>query len=285
MLLKSNVLYPYPLLWEEKEDYLNNSSFNIKLSMQSIGPKTHFYIDVELNNTELFNYYNDKKVDIICHFECPKTKYRNSINLIIGENDIVIDSNKLNGKVEVISVLRNNQLLTNYTNIDFNAFYKGIMFEIPEYSTMAISSRFEVYIEKEIDTLSNISSIISIIPDYENKKNVKVDMGDKNKIYIKLPEKVFTNYFTISTSEEYNSRVFSMLVVPALMETFYYLLEQEDFGLFEDYRWFRGLRKVVKNIVNVDLTYDFLKTANLFELSQKIIDNPIKDAFDKMTGR
>lgn len=285
MLLKSSVLYPYPILWEEKDDFIKNTSFNMSLSMQTVGPKTHFYINVTLDNNELLELVKNDKVNIVCHFECPKTKYRNSEILYIGENDIIVDSNKLNGKVEVLSVLQNIIELPLYSNGDFSNFYKGITFDIPEFSILAISSRYEVYIEKEIDTLSNISSIISIIPDYTNKKNVLVELNDHNKIFIKLPEKIFVSYFSVSTSEEYNSRVFSMLVVPALMETFYYLLDQEDFGLFDDYRWFRGLRKVIKSVLNEELTYDFLKASNLFELAQKIIDNPIKDAFDKMTGR
>ena len=82
MQLKSNKLFPYPVLWEEKDDYRKNDAFSITVSYSTFPKKTELQIVVELNNNQLMTLA-ESAVDVVCHIECPATKYRNSFVLRI----------------------------------------------------------------------------------------------------------------------------------------------------------------------------------------------------------
>ena len=282
MQLKSNKLFPHPVLWEEKDDFKNNDAFSMAVSYSTSSRKTDLSILIELKNKQLISMIGNVAF-VACHIECPTTKYRNSFILNIGENTITIPSNELNGKVEIVSMIQTNTRLDAYSNEDFNDFYEGITFDIEPYSILAISPQYKIDIEKENENLSNVSSIVSVIPDPENKKAMTISCENPNKIYIKLPQKAYLHYSGLSKNETYNELIFSLLIVPALIDVFDYLIKVEDLDIFEDYRWFRGLSKKVKQITNCDLTIDFLKKSDLIALSQKILSNPIDDAFDIIT--
>ena len=281
MQLKSNKLFPYPVLWEEKDDYKNNGSFSISVKYFTFPKKTEIQVFVELKNDQLISLI-DTKIDVVCHIECPATKYRSSFTLKIGENSITIPSNELNGKTEVVAVLQSNTKINGYNNDDFCDFYKNMSFDIDPYSILAISSQYSIPIDKENDNLSNVSSIISVIPDLDSKKAMTVSCENPNKIYIKLPSKSYSHYSVISKNYIYNELIFSLLIVPALVNVFDYLIKTEDFDVFEDYRWFRGLSKKVEEVTKNELTVQFLKKSDLLELSQKLLAYPIDDAFGKI---
>lgn len=281
MQLKSNKLFPYPVLWEEKDDYKKNDAFSISTKYSTFPKKTEIQIIVELKNDQLLSLIGSA-VDVVCHIECPATKYRNSFVLGVGENNISMPSNELNGKVEIVAVLQSKIRIESYRNDDFSDFYKNMSFDIDAFSILAISSQYSIPIEKENDNLSNVSSIISIIPDSENKKTMTVSCENPYKIYIKLPAKSYSHYSAISKNESYNELIFSLLVVPTLVTVFDYLIKAEEFDVFEDYRWFRGLAKKVKDVTKNELTVELLKKSDLLDLSQKILAYPIDDAFDKI---
>ena len=281
MQLNSNKLFPHPVLWEEKDDYKNKDAFIISVYSSIFPKKTELQINVELKNEQLLSLV-DYVADVVCHVECPTTKYRNSFILRIGDNTITIPSNELNGKVEVVAVLQSKRKIEKYNNDDFNDFYKNMSFDIEEYSILAISSQYSIQIDKENDNLSNVSSIISVIPDLDNKKTMTVSCENPYKIYIKLPQKSYSHYSTISKNSSYNELIFSLLIVPALVGVFDYLIKAEEFDVFEDYRWFRGLSKKVKEVTKSELTVRLLKKSDLLELSQRILAYPIDDAFDKI---
>ena len=281
MQLKSNKLFPYPVLWEEKDDYKRNDTFSLIANYSTFPKKTELQIVVDLKNNQLLSLVGSV-IDVVCHIECPATKYRNSFILKIGDNVITIPSNELNGKVEIVAVLQSKCKIEKYRNEDFNDFYKDISFDIEPYSILAISSQYSIQIDKENDNLSNVSSIISVIPDSENKKAMTVSCENPNKIYIKLPSKSYSHYSAISKNESYNELIFSLLIVPALVSVFDYLIKAEEFDVFEDYRWFRGLSKKIKEVTKSELTIELLKKSDLLELSQRILAYPVDDAFDKI---
>lgn len=113
---------------------------------------------------------------------------------------------------------------------------------------------------------------------------MSVSCESKSKIYVKLPQKSYLHYSTISKNDTYNDVIFSLVVIPALVMTFKYLIVQEDLEAFEDYRWYRGLCKKFKEVMKIDLSSEYLSKADLLEISQRILGSPINGAFDKITS-
>ena len=280
MQLKSNKMFPYPVLWEEKDDYVKNDSFDLKISHYFVGNKTIIEASISLMNSEILDFVNNGQACIICHIECPKTKYRNCFTLHTGINELDIYSNQLNGKVEIVSVIQTIKDIKEYRNEDFSSKFGKIKFDIPKNSIIAISSHYNVPIEKDLDSLANISSIVSIIPLEDNGKDMQVSCENPAKIYVKLPQKAYFNYSAISKLEKYNPIVFSLIIVPALVHVFNYIINQGDIEMLDDFRWFKGLSKKINDLKDATMSIEYLQKTDLVVLAQRILGDPIVGSFE-----
>lgn len=280
MQLKSNKMFPYPVLWEEKDDYINNNAFELKIAHYFVGNKTMIEATINLVNEEVLGLVNNGKACIICHVECPKTKYRNCFELHNGINELEIHSNQLNGKVEIVSVIQTISDISDYRNYDFSNKFGKIRFDIPKNSIIAISSHYNIPIEKDLDSLANISSIVSIIPLDDNGKDMQVSCENPAKIYVKLPQKAYLNYSAISKTEKYNPIVFSLIIVPALVHVFNYIINQGDIEMLDDFRWFKGLSKKINDLKDASMTIDYLQKTDLVVLAQRILGDPVVSSFE-----
>ena len=107
-----------------------------------VGNKTMIEATINLVNGEVLDLVNNVKACIICHVECPKTKYRNCFELHNGINELEIYSNQLNGKVEIVSVIQTISVISDYRNYYFSNKFGKIRFDIPKNSIIAISSHY-----------------------------------------------------------------------------------------------------------------------------------------------
>ena len=101
-----------------------------------------------------------------------------------------------------------------------------------------------------------------------------------NKIKILLCEKDYNIYKKIANSPKLQPILHSMIIIPALVYVFE-LLRREEFESYEDNRWFRAIRKTLKNN-SIELTEENLGIYSSIELAQKILDMPLSRAFENI---
>ena len=113
--------------------------------------------------------------------------------------------------------------------------------------------------------------------------DIKIDTSH-NKIVISLPKETFSIYSNMSTLMDIQPVMHSMIIMPALVSALTEIKElRNQLYTFEDYRWFRSLRKACAKM-NVSFTEEVLANIDAFELAQKLLDSPIPKAVNFLRG-
>lgn len=283
MKIKSSRLYSYPVLSAMYDDYIG-SNFNIKVKAYKKTKNLSLIINCDLNNDDLLALINKEKAKIICHFECPKTKLRYTKDLKIGDNDFDIPNADINEQLQLVAFVVAKEDLKDYTSKAFNPDYSNVKFNIETGSVLAISNQPDVPIEKNIYDLSNVPSIISIVPyNSETDHKIYIDMDDNNKIMVRLQKNDYQNCAELGRGvSDYTPILHSMIIIPALTHVFDILKSDiETFHSYEDKRWFKSLSKKIESL-NKKMDYDELKNQDSLSLAQEIIESPLESALKNL---
>ena len=106
MKILTNRQIPHPVLWEEKDDYKTSSEFGVELSYRkSTKKEIELKFFVKLKSEILNQLINENKAEILLHFECSDTKYRETKVLKIGENKILLDRTRIEGDLYILPLI------------------------------------------------------------------------------------------------------------------------------------------------------------------------------------
>ena len=279
MRIKNNRLFTYPVLTNMNDDYVN-CSFKTLIKATKRVRSLEISIECELDNNELLKLLEDDRIEIICHIECSKTKLRYIEKLELGINNIEIDSRFINENIEVVTFIIAKEEINNYSSSKFNKDYNNASFNIERAQIMAIASQVDIPITKDIYDLSDVPSIITIIP--SNVKYMEVNMDD-HKIIIKLPKKDFDNYSIFGKTISMHTPILhSMVIVPSLIYVVDELIKRNnDFEGYLDRRWFKVLKKKIESL-NHEFNSDTMGRIGPLKLVQEILENPLSVALENL---
>lgn len=103
---------------------------------------------------------------------------------------------------------------------------------------------------------------------------------------IKLPWKDYANYRALRSLPEAQSVLNSLTIIPALVYVFGQLRVQsiEERNLNNsDTLWYRVLSKTLSTQFNCDIESVQFDSQNFLELAQKLVNDPLTDAFKFLT--
>jgi len=165
-----------------------------------------------------------------------------------------------------------------YSNSRFSNDYKGFRFNLEKGCILAVGEQINLRINKIRDDLANTASIFSIVQNIDPlATEVSVNTAG-NKITISLPQKTFAIYGHTSEIMDMQPVMHSILIVPALVCALSEIkAAREQLYNFEDYRWFRSLKKACAKM-HIDLTPESLANLDAFSVAQKLLDSPIPKA-------
>ncbi len=266
--------YPYPVLSDDTDAYIT-STFKTSAGVVLDGYNIKFMLNAETDNEELRQLINEGKAVYTHHIECSQTCFRTVLNTNTSIGEYIVADSRLNGLVQVCTFITATEDIPSYTNKDFNPDYKGFCFNIDKGCIIAVGSQLNIRIDKERDDLANTSSIFCIIQNADkNVQLTKVDTG-KQKIVVILPEKAYYRYKSMKGLMNLQPAMHSMIIVPSLMHVIDELKkESASLYMYEDYRWFRSLRKTAKRF-GVDFTEEGLNRVNSFEFTQQLLNTPL----------
>ena len=282
MVISENRLFPYPVLCKFNDDYVG-SDFSVDIKVNIFKTHVEINVDLKLCDKELNNLVLSNKAEFVCHLECSKTKYRDMLKLNLGNNILKIAGNKLNGKLNILTLIVAIQNINNYTNPNFNPDYNNIGFDINAGSILAIANQMNVNIEKDITDLSKLPSVISIIrnPSNQNDNTVKYDYSG-DKIYIYLCNIDYNKYANLPKNDEFASITISTIIVPVLVSILFQLRKKEVYEEFSDKKWFTAIKNNLKRI-SEDLNYEYITSNEPFEIVQKIFDMPVHTSLENLS--
>lgn len=278
-------LYPYPVLAEYSDDYKTGAfEVNIDLTKEGYDVKIHFL--ATLTSVSLKRLIQEGKAKYVYHLECAQTGFR-KVHITDKIDDAYMLSNKeVSGKLQICPFVVAVDDIEGYTSQEFHEDYEGMGFRVEAGCVMAVGRMVTADIIKDIDDLANTPSVFSIIRNADATcKQMLVDFSGR-KIVIKLPLNDYYSYKTLSNNPLAQPILNSLTVIPALT---YVLSEMKLLSVEErqensDNLWYKTVRKALLTQFECDIESADFTNQNTIELAQKLINDPISDAFTTLTS-
>lgn len=277
MKLKTD-MFPYPVLHEELDDYVN-SLFDVNIQLFEETPfKTIYKISFELLDEKLTSLIKDNLACFAVHVEGEASSYRKLFKLSKSETDIEISfkSDEISKKIFVNSMLLAKEDIYNYSNPNFNSLYYGNNLEIPiieKGEILAFKNTVELNFKFENKENLSARSMIQVASAIDEE--MKIDLSG-NKIIVYLPNKDYNAYFQFSKASDSKKQ---LLLVAIVLPTLTYVLERLATGGATDstLEWVNAITHLLEehNITIEQLRDD---PSRSLEYAQRLLNSPVKNS-------
>ena len=173
--------------------------------------------------------------------------------------------------------------MKNYKNDLFHPDYEGLSFDIDRANIMGIGEKITIRLDKDIEELYNIPSIITISKNKnEDEKEMKINL-DGDKINIILNKEDYVYQQNLVTVSKFQPVLHAMIIMPALIYIFKLIQEtdEEYIEVLSEKRWFKVIDGVLRKM-GIALDKDSINKYGAYKLSQIILDNPINRALSSL---
>lgn len=234
-----NRLFPYPVLCEDTDDYIDGSfSVNTEILSQDINSLILGF-KMNLDNPGLKKLISSGYAEYIIHIECSKTAFRTVIHTFSDEETYRINNSKINGEIELLGLVVAKKDIYFYRNNSLNDDYDDVDIMIPEAAILAYHNMSKINVIKNYEELAKEDSLFSVVKKLRMDQNEEIPISfelaiDRIKIYVS--EDVYGAYIQYQNNITMRPLIMSVLVMPALT----YMMEILRAG-YEDYmgtRWF-----------------------------------------------
>ena len=278
-------LYPYPVLSPYSNDF-KNGTFDVIIDAARDGYDLRINFLSTLTCQSLLTCIKQGTAKYVYHLECAQTGFRTVVQTNKISETYTLMGKSINGKLQICPFVVAADDIKAYTSPDFHEDYQGISFDIEAGCVMAVGKMVTVDVSKDIDDLANTPSIFNIVrnPD-AGCRQMLVDMSQR-KIVIKLPINDFYSYKAMSAVPMAQPILNSFTIIPALV----YVLEElralsiQERSENSDSLWYKVLSKTLLTQFDCDIESEDFNNQNLLVLAQKLISNPIADAFSFLTS-
>lgn len=280
-----NKLYPYPVLADYLDDY-NNCSFDSEIAVSREGYNIVIGFSAELTSATITDLISEGSAKYVYHIECAQTGFRTVYSTCDLNSAYKISDKKINGKLQICPFIVASKDIENYTSEELHEDYDGETFNIESGCVMAVGNMVTADIIKDTDDLANTPSVFSIVRNADTECGQMLVDYSGRKIVIKLPLNDYYSYKTLSNNPIAQPMLNSLTVIPAL--TFVLselkLLSIEERRENSDSLWYKTIRKALSTKFNCDIESEDYINENTIELAQKLINDPITDAFNLLTN-
>jgi hypothetical protein len=273
--------YPHPVLDYYSDNFINCS---FQVSISSSVTKTAYLLNVTAKTSckDIVKLVEDKKACYAVHVECSPTMYRTIFKSFDENFTIEIPSNEVDGKVQLCPFILAAEDINGYRNANFHPDYNNTSFKVRKGDVLAIDRDRDFDAMKETDVLKNISSIFRVRKSEEENAPAHTLDIEGNIIYIYLSPDNHMLYNYLQKDINLQPVLSTMVIIPAIVNIID-IIKSSDFNIeeFEDKRWFRSLRRRLKELgMEVD-NPDTLDESLV--VAQKIIGDPISTALKSIS--
>ena len=280
----NNRLYTYPILSEEKEDYIS-SVFEVESKISKNGvSQINVCFNIKMNNKEIQQLIREGSAEYVMHVECSSTSYRTTVRGASTTLELDIPVGRIVGKVELMALIVAKRDIQDFYIYDWDDDFEGMKFNFSKGNILGYKNMSYFELLKNFDELGDISSIVKVCKLRDEKvtlMNVELDKSEAIKIH--LPAKDYELYIRYNKNPQFQPILNSMLVFPALVYTFDELMIDGNISIYENKDWFRSLEKAYKemgsNLVEEILSAE--KTSIV--LAQQAMELPISNALTKLS--
>ena len=117
-MLIRNKYFPYPVIAAGNDSYAT-ATFTSDVDFEKNGYHIKLILKASTNNDGINELIKAKKASIVHHIECVQTCYRHAVITDDEETTFQIHQSKLNGAVQISTVIVANEDIKGYKNPDF----------------------------------------------------------------------------------------------------------------------------------------------------------------------
>lgn len=273
--MKINTAYPYPVLSEQNDDYID-SSFQAIVNVDKTFGELTIDVSFALQNATIDSLLEQNVCVYAIHVECSQTSFRKSYETTEESIKISIPTKDLRGKIDVSTFIIANQQIPDYTNQSLNDWFRSIPITFEKGNLIAIGDVIEATLFEDNTELLNLPSIINIV-----RSNTSEYMGvetNQDLITISLPTYEYNQYAAHAKSL-FKHTILSMIITPALVSVFSDMSEGvED---YEEYTWYQVMDKILaENKLEIeDVGTDALPA---LKAAQMILHKPLLESFKEI---
>ena len=150
-------LYTYPVLSEERDDYID-SIFDAEVRYKMNGVNNlQFDFDIEMDNKDLMSMILGGDAEYVIHIECANTSFRTAIHDISNHVSKEIPVGRINGRIEIIVLIVTRKNIFHFVNSNWNEDYQGLSFELSKGSILAYKNIPAIDIVKNYEEFNRVS--------------------------------------------------------------------------------------------------------------------------------
>ena len=280
-MLNSNVKYPYPLLRETAEDFLNttfNGNLEVLREDQGFRIVPHFSV----NNDEIEVLIKKGVFSYAIQIQCPSTYYR-GVEYIEDNKPFFIYGGTVHELVELCPCIIAVQDLDEYQNDDFVPAFKLAPIRIYKNDVVGIGNVIRFHAYYKADEVKKASSVITVQAD-NSIERIKVDLSQPN-IIVSLPEDQYNIYVNIGTStSDQVTMLTGILSVPvialALSE-----IDLDDESDYAELPWYKSLRALLDKMANGDPAKVSALLENELSTAQLMLGDNLSESLGILNNR
>lgn len=276
MQIRTNRIYPYPVLSEMSDDFKDNT-FTVERTLEYDATKAIINLKTTISDTAMLNLIKNGKASLNCNIECSTTKYRKLFlvpNDRINDYDIEIPLPLLNGNIEIVCVIVANEEII-FESDNLNDLYSDEIVTYPKYATIGYTDTEEIRIIKNMNINGDVPSIFSIsMAEHDDK--ISYDCSN-DIITIFLPKKEHEIY--IDSKGKYKRLKQLMVNVAVLASIIDEIKENSD--SYESNGWYKVLEEKYQSLGYENMLSSNFKSEQSLKLAQMVLGNISKDAFNE----
>lgn len=214
-----NRLFPYPVLCEDTDDYVEGEFYvEAKLIEQGLNDIL-IQFNMHLNNLGLQNLINSGRAEYVIHMECSNTAFRTIIKTFSDTEQYRIMNSRVNGDINLLGLIVSKEKIWHYNNSSLNEDYSDITLTFDKASILAYDNMNPLHVAKNYEELAEKDSIFSVVKQMrmdQNEHNPIKFKLDSDKIKILVDDDLYNSYITYRGNSAMQPMMSSLLVMPAL---------------------------------------------------------------------
>lgn len=276
MKVRSNRLYPYPVLSNNSNDFVNNK-FEVLKDIEYDSEIATIVLKTAIEDKTILKLLEENRIGLFCNVECSVTKYRFMFEVpysSLDEYRYDLDISQLNDNIELACILVAKENIS-FMSDDLNNFYKGEVINYPKYSTIGFTETDEISLIKQIDVNGDIPSIFSITSS-DSAKEIYYEY-EEHQINIYLPREQYDIYYNSRGSSK---RLKQMMINLPVLESVLDDLKTDD-SISDRHGWYKVLESAISKLGYESFEEDRFRNEPSIKIAQQILGDISKDAFNE----
>ena len=277
-----NRLFPYPVLSEETDDYVQGL-FSVEVNVTQGINDISFIFSIDLDNSGIQKLINHGDAYFAIHIECSKTAYRKLLTSSQKTITFHVSSTRINGDIALVGMVIAKKDVPYYKNEALNIDYDNADIFIPRAGIIAYQNMPKIRVTKNYEELKSSESFFSIVKrakDNNDMHPIEFELTQE-KIRIVVDENVYGAYIRYSMDDNSRNLLWSLLLMPAVI----YMLERlrtDGIDAYEEMEWYQKISSSY-NAQGIDFE-DTIQNKNIpiTDIAQEMLRLPIGKTFDSM---